>query len=111
LPKLGLSIELTYETPALRVRHKYVRATASEIAGDHQRLQEIKGEECRLLAISGACSAEEHAVADQLLNQRHSLLYPVYMRLVDAYQAIGSSASENDLQSATHRKTMRDEGK
>ena len=43
-------------------------------------------EERRLLAISEARSAEEHAVADQLLNQRHSLLYPAPTRNLLIFQ-------------------------
>jgi hypothetical protein len=76
-----------------------------------QDTQLPRDEERRLLAISVACSAEERAVADQLLHPRHSLLYPEYMRLVDAYQAIRIECRGKWLAVRTHRKKMRDEGK
>ena len=45
-------------------------------------------EERRLVAVSESCCAKEHATADELLNPRHSLLHPEYMKLLDALRAI-----------------------
>ena len=45
-------------------------------------------EEIRLLSISSACRAKEHASADQLSDPCHSILHPAYKRLLDALSAI-----------------------
>ena len=68
-------------------------------------------EERRLLAIFDDCRAEEHAAADQLLHPGHSLLYPGYMRLVDALRVIRLKCNEQRRAVRAHREKMRDEGK
>src|ERR1700730_7542618 len=68
-------------------------------------------EERRLIAIFDDCRAEEHAAADQLLHPGHSLLYPAYMRLVDALRVIRLKCNEQRLAVRAHREKTRDEGK
>jgi hypothetical protein len=65
----------------------------------------------RLLAAREACRAKELAAADQLSKPRHSMLYPAYMRLVDALGAVRLRSNEITLAIRAHRKEMRDEGK
>src|ERR1700730_13776094 len=69
------------------------------MAQDAQNSQE---EERRLLAISLACIAQEHAAADQLL-------HPPFMRLADAYQSLRIECKEKWLAVRTYRKKMRDD--
>jgi hypothetical protein len=76
---------------------------------DAQLLQD--DETRRLLAALEACRAKELAAADQLSKPRHSMLYPAYMRLVDALGAIRLKCNEKRLALRAHRKKMRDEGK
>ena len=76
------------------------------VAQDAQNSQE---EERRLLAISQACSAQEHAAADELLHPRPGVLYPAYMRLADAYQSLRIECKEKWLALRTYRRKMRDD--
>jgi hypothetical protein len=73
-----------------------------------QDTQIPQDEERRLLAISEECSAQEQAAAYQLLHS-HSLPYPAYMRLADAYQFLRIESKEKWLAVRTHRRKMRDD--
>jgi hypothetical protein len=68
-------------------------------------------EERRLIAIAEACSAKERVAEDLLSRPRHSMLYPAYMRLVDALSAMRLKCTEARLAVRTHRKKMQSEGK
>jgi hypothetical protein len=74
------------------------------VAQDTQIQQD---EERRLLSISLACSAQEHAAADQLLHPPFGMLHPAYMRLVDAYQSLRIECKEKWLAVRTYRRKMR----
>ena len=74
-----------------------------------QDTQIPQDEERRLLAISEACTAKEHAAADQLLHPRDGLLYPAYIRLADAYQSLRIECREKWLAVRAYRKKMRDD--
>jgi hypothetical protein len=63
------------------------------IAQDAQLPQD--DETRRLLAALEECRAKELAAADQLSKPRHSMLYPAYMRLVDALGAV--QLKSNDI--------------
>ena len=76
---------------------------------DAQLLQD--DETRRLLAARKACRAKELAAADQLSKPRHSMLYPAYMRLVDALGAVRLRCNEITLAIRAHRKKTRDDGK
>lgn len=65
-------------------------------------------EERRLLADYEACHTEKLAAAEQLLNPRHSMLYPAYKRLVDLLAAIRLKCDEKWFAVRTHRKKMQD---
>jgi hypothetical protein len=76
------------------------------MAQDAQNSQE---EERRLLAISLACIAQEHAASDQLLHPPCGMLHPAFMRLADAYQSLRIECKEKWLAVRTYRKKMRDD--
>jgi hypothetical protein len=76
-----------------------------------QDTQLQRAEELRLLAISEACSAREHAAANQLLHPPSGLPHPAYMRLVDTFQSVRVECKEKWLAVRAHRKKMREEGK
>ena len=65
----------------------------------------------RLLAAFEACRVEQLAAAEQLSKPRHSMLYPAYMRLVDARGAVRTKCNDIRLAIRAHRKEMRGEGK
>jgi hypothetical protein len=79
----------------------------SEITLDPQLAQD---EDRRLLAEYESCHTEKLAVADQLINPRHSILYPAYKRLADTLEAIRLKCNEKWRELRTHRKKMRDKG-
>lgn len=60
----------------------------------------------RLTADFENCRKEEDAAADELFHPRHSMLYPAYLRLRDALQAIRAKCSKKYLALTTHRKKM-----
>jgi hypothetical protein len=66
-------------------------------------------EERRLLEICLACSAQEHAAADQLLHPPRAMLHPEYMRLADAYQSLRIECKKKWLALRTCRRKMRDD--
>jgi hypothetical protein len=66
-------------------------------------------EERRLLTIFLACSAQEHAAADQLLHPRHDMLYPARIQLADAYQSLRIESKEKWLALRVYRKKMRED--
>lgn len=72
-------------------------------------VQISQDEERRLLTISLACSAQEHAAADQLLHPRHDMLYPARIQLADAYQSLRIESKEKWLVLRAYRKKMRDD--
>jgi hypothetical protein len=72
-----------------------------------QDTQLARDMERQLLAISEACIAQEHAAAAQLLDPHHSLKYPAYMRMVDAYQALRTESKGKRLAVTAHREKMR----
>src|SRR5665811_74988 len=74
-----------------------------------QDLQIPQDEERRLLAICEACSAQEHAAADQLLHPLLGMPHPAYMRLADAYQSLRIESREKWLALRTYRRKMRDD--
>lgn len=74
-----------------------------------QDTQIRQDEERRLLAISEACTAQEHAAADRLLNPRQGMLHPAYIRLADAYQSLRIDCKEKWLAVRTYRRKMRDD--
>jgi hypothetical protein len=74
-----------------------------------QDAQLARDTERQLLAISEACIAQEHAAAAQLLDPHHSLRYPAYIRMVDAYRALRTESKGKRLAVITHRKKMRDD--
>jgi hypothetical protein len=76
-----------------------------------QDAQLARDMERQLLAISEACVALEHAAAAQLLDPHHSLRYPAYMRMVDAYEALRAESKGKRLAVIAHRKKMRDDNR
>jgi hypothetical protein len=74
-----------------------------------QDAQLARDMERQLLAISETCIAREHAAAAQLLDPRHSLTYPAYVRMVDAYEALRTESKGKRLAVIAHRKKMRDD--
>jgi hypothetical protein len=74
-----------------------------------QDAQLARDMERQLLAISEACIAQEHAAAAQLLDPRHSLRYPAYVRMVKAYEALRTESKQKRLAVMAHRKKMRDD--
>src|SRR5450432_3055346 len=74
-----------------------------------QDLQIPQAEERRLLALCEACSAQEHAAADQLLHPLLGMPHPAYMRLADAYQSLRIESKEKWLALRTYRRKMRDD--
>ena len=65
----------------------------------------------RLLAAFEAGRANELAAAYQLSKPRHSMLYPAYTRLVDAFGAVRLKCNDIRLAIRAHRKELRDKGK
>ena len=74
-----------------------------------QRRQARDEEEGRLSAAFEDCRQKEHTVADQFLHPRHSMLYPAYVILRDALQAIRAQCSKKYVALTTYRKKMRHE--
>ncbi len=72
--------------------------------------QLARDEDRRLLAEYESCHTEKLAIADQLINPRHSRLYPAYKRLLDMLEAIRVKCKEKWQAVRAHRKKMRDEG-
>src|ERR1019366_6611630 len=65
----------------------------------------------RLVAAFEAGRANELAAAYQLSKPRHSMLYPAYTRLVDAFGAVRLKCNDIRLAIRAHRKELRDKGK
>ncbi len=66
-------------------------------------------EEGRLSAAFEDCREKEHTAADEISHSRHSMLYPAYVILRDALQAIRAQCSKKYLALTTYRKKMRQE--
>jgi hypothetical protein len=70
---------------------------------------QIHVEEHRLLAISEECIAQQRAAADQLLHPSHSLLYPEYIRLANAFRSIRIECKRKWLAFRAYQQKMRDD--
>jgi hypothetical protein len=65
-------------------------------------------EECRLFGVYEASSAKEHTAASRLLNWRHSLSHPAYMKLLGDLRTIRTECNGDMLAIAAHHRKMRE---